>query len=233
MSSTVTPGRRRVVVTGIGVIAPGGIGTKAFWELLTAGRTATRTITLFDPTGFRSRVGAECDFDPRAEGLSPQEIRRMDRAAQCAGGCAREAVSDSGLDLDRVEPDRLAVSIGNAVGCTVGLEQEYVVLSDGGRQWHVDWRYGVPHLYGYMVPTTMSVEVARDCGAEGPVCLISTGCTAGLDALGSDALRLDFRQDRPEQCVGVPVLARASVEGDDVHAGDLLGLTWLAATGSP
>ena len=53
--------RRRVVITGIGVVAPGGIGTKAFWELLTAGRTATRAITLFDATGFRSRIAAECD----------------------------------------------------------------------------------------------------------------------------------------------------------------------------
>jgi act minimal PKS ketosynthase (KS/KS alpha) len=184
MSRADRAAQRRVVVTGIGVVAPGGIGTKAFWELLTAGRTATRTITLFDPTGFRSRVGAECDFDPDAEGLTPQEIRRMDRAAQFAVVSAREALADSGLDLDLLPPDRLGVSIGNAVGATMGLEQEYVVLSNGGRDWNVDWRYGVPHLYGYMVPTTMAVEVARDCGAEGPVSLISTGCTAGLDTLG-------------------------------------------------
>ncbi|MDG4820758.1 beta-ketoacyl-[acyl-carrier-protein] synthase family protein [Asanoa sp. WMMD1127] len=175
---------RRVVVTGLGVVAPGGIGTKAFWELLTAGRTATRQITLFDPSGFRSRVGAEVDFDPAREGLSPQEVRRMDRAAQFAVVAAREAVADSGLDLDEVGPEQVSVSIGNAVGCTMGLEQEYVVLSDGGRQWNVDWRYGVPQLYGYMVPTTMAVEVARDAGAEGQVSLISTGCTAGLDAIG-------------------------------------------------
>ncbi|WP_031172340.1 beta-ketoacyl-[acyl-carrier-protein] synthase family protein [Streptosporangium roseum] len=176
---------RRVVITGIGVTAPGGIGTKAFWELLTAGRTATRTITLFDASGFRSRIGAECDFDPVAEGLSPQEIRRMDRAAQFGVVCAREALADSGLEEGAVPPERIGVSIGSAVGCTMGLEQEYVVLSDGGRRWLVDPAYAVQHLYGYMVPSTMACEVAWAAGAEGPVSLISTGCTAGLDAVGN------------------------------------------------
>ncbi|MGW1290747.1 beta-ketoacyl synthase N-terminal-like domain-containing protein, partial [Streptomyces sp. NPDC002586] len=73
---------RRVVITGIGVVAPGATGVKAYWELLTAGRTATRRISFFDPAPFRSQVAAECDFDPLAEGLSPQQARRMDRSAQ-------------------------------------------------------------------------------------------------------------------------------------------------------
>jgi len=185
---TPVPAAERVpVITGIGVVAPGGTGVKAFWDLLTAGRTATRTISLFDPTGFRSRVGAECDFDPAAEGLSPQEVRRMDRAAQFAVVAAREAVGDSGLDPAALRPERIGVSIGSAVGCTTGLEQEYAVLSDGGRRWLVDPSYAVPHLYGYMVPSTMAVEVAWAFGAEGPVALVSTGCTAGLDAVGHGA----------------------------------------------
>ncbi len=59
---------RRVVITGIGVVAPGDVGTKPFWEMLTAGRTATRPISSFDASPFRSQVAAECDFDPAAEG---------------------------------------------------------------------------------------------------------------------------------------------------------------------
>jgi act minimal PKS ketosynthase (KS/KS alpha) len=175
---------RRVVVTGVGVVAPGGIGTKAFWELLTDGRSATRRMTLLDPAPFRSQMAAECDFDAAAEGLSPQEIRRMDRAAQFGVVCAREAIADSGLELDTVEPERLGVSIGSAVGCTTGLEDEYVVLSDGGRKWLLDPEYSTPHLYDFMVPSSIAVEVARVAGAGGPVALISTGCTAGLDAVG-------------------------------------------------
>ncbi|MFD9004816.1 beta-ketoacyl-[acyl-carrier-protein] synthase family protein [Streptomyces sp. NPDC059582] len=175
---------RRAVVTGVGVIAPGANGRDAFWDLLSAGRTATRPISLFDATGFRSRVAAECDFDPNTAGLSPQEVRRMDRAAQFAVAAAREAIEDSGIELPAADPGRVAVSIGSAVGCTMGLEEEYAVLSDGGRNWLVDHSYGVPHLYGYMVPSTLAAEVAWQAAAEGPVALISTGCTSGLDAIG-------------------------------------------------
>ncbi|MFI6779521.1 beta-ketoacyl-[acyl-carrier-protein] synthase family protein [Micromonospora sp. NPDC050276] len=173
---------RRVVITGIGVIAPGGLGTKAFWELLTAGRTATRTLSFFDATPFRSRVAAEADFDPAAEGLSPQEVRRMDRAAQMAVVCTREALADSGFEV--ADPTRVGVSVGTAVGATMSLEEEYVVVSDGGRKWLTDHRYATPHLYDYLVPSSFAREVAWSVGAEGPATVISTGCTSGLDSVG-------------------------------------------------
>ncbi|OLR93382.1 beta-ACP synthase [Actinokineospora bangkokensis] len=175
---------RRVVITGVGVIAPGGNGTKAFWDLLTAGRTATRGISFFDPAPFRSRVAAEADFDPELAGLTPQEIRRMDRAAQFAVVAAREAVADSGLAFDDLDPGRLGVTIGTAVGATTGLEQEYRVVSDDGRLHEVDHRYGAPHLYNFLVPSSFATEVAWAVGAEGPASVVSAGCTSGLDSLG-------------------------------------------------
>lgn len=174
---------RRAVITGIGAVVPGGVGREAFWRTLSEGRTATRRITLFDAGEFRSQVAAEVDFDPAANGLSSRQSRRMDRAAQFAVVSAREAVRDSGLELASLPPERIAVSIGSAVGCTMGLEEEYAVLSDSGRKWLVDHEYGVPHLYGYMVPSTLAAEVAWETGAEGPVALISTGCTSGLDSV--------------------------------------------------
>nr|AHA81977.1 Arm7 [uncultured bacterium] len=178
---------RRVVMTGIGVVAPGGTGTKQFWDLISGGRTATRRITFFDPAPFRSQLAAECDFDPAAEGLSPQQIRRMDRAAQLAVVSARECIEDSGLDLATLDPARTGVTVGSAVGCTMGLEEEYVVVSDGGRVWQVDERYAVPHLFNYFVPSSLGVEVAWTVGAEGPVAVVSTGCTSGLDSVGQAA----------------------------------------------
>lgn len=175
---------RRVAITGIGVLTPGGAGTKAFWSLLCDGRTATGPITSFDASSFRSRVAAEVDFDPQSHGLTQQEIRRMDRSTQFAVTTAREAVADSGLDLAGVEPSRIGVSIGSAVGCTIGLEQEYRVVSDDGRRWLVDHEYAVPHLYSYFVPSSIAAEVAWAAGAEGPVTLVSAGCTSGLDSVG-------------------------------------------------
>ncbi|MFD9795647.1 beta-ketoacyl synthase [Streptomyces sp. NPDC059070] len=175
---------RRVVITGMEVLAPGGIGTKNFWSLLSEGRTATRGITFFDPAPFRSRVAAEIDFDPYEHGLSPQEVRRMDRAGQFAVVASRGAVADSGLDLAGLDPYRVGVTVGSAVGATMGLDEEYRVVSDGGRLDLVDHQYAAPHLYNHLVPSSFAAEVAWAVGAEGPSTVVSTGCTSGIDSVG-------------------------------------------------
>jgi act minimal PKS ketosynthase (KS/KS alpha) len=178
---------RHVVITGMGVRAPGGAGTKEFWELLTSGRTATRRISFFEPAPFRSQVAAEIDFDAAAEGLTPRERRRMDRASQLAVVCTRDAVADSGIEVDELDPERLGVSLGSAVAAATSLEEEYVVLSDNGRNWLADPTHLSPHMYDYMVPSVMPAEVAWTVGAEGPVTLVSNGCTSGLDSVGHAA----------------------------------------------
>ncbi|SEN18598.1 beta-ketoacyl-[acyl-carrier-protein] synthase family protein [Actinacidiphila rubida] len=191
MTDKATAGRlrpasgRRVVITGIGVLAPGGVGTKAFWDTLTSGRTATRTITFFDASPFRSRIAGEVDFDPAAEGLGQQQIRRLDRAAQFAVVATREAVADSGLE--NVDPYRTGVTVGSAVGATMSLDREYAVVSDGGQSWLVDHNYGSRHLYDWFVPSSFAAEVAREVGAEGPAVVVSAGCTSGLDSVGHAA----------------------------------------------
>jgi minimal PKS ketosynthase (KS/KS alpha) len=181
----VTSDMRRTVVTGIGVVAPGGIGRKQFWQLLTTGRTATRRVTLFDASSFRSQIAAECDFEPADAGLTPQEIARTDRFVQFAIVAADEAVADSGLDLPcEDESDRLAVSLGSAVGATMRLEDEYVVVSNEGRHWLVNPRYGSRFLYHALVPSSAATELAVRFSAQGPAAVMSTGCTSGLDAVG-------------------------------------------------
>ncbi|MFC4910156.1 beta-ketoacyl-[acyl-carrier-protein] synthase family protein [Actinomadura gamaensis] len=181
------PSDRRVALTGMGVRAPGGANTKSFWRLMTSGTTATRTITLFDASAFRSRIAAECDFDPVAEGLSAQEIRRMDRTAQLAVAATREALADSGLSTAELDPARTGVALGSAIGATMTLDREYAVASDGGRRWLVDHAYAVPHLFGSFVPTALAAEVAWAVGAEGPTALVSTGCTSGIESVAHAA----------------------------------------------
>jgi minimal PKS ketosynthase (KS/KS alpha) len=175
---------RRSVVTGIGVVAPGGTTRDAFWDAITAGRTATRPITFFDPSGFRSQIAAEVDFDPHAAGLSEHEVRRMDRYIQFAAAAGLEAVTDSGLDLEATDRDRMGVSLGSAVGGTMVLEDGYVAVSNRGQDWLVDPDYAVPFLYSGLVPSSLASEIAVKFGAQGPAVVISTGCTSGIDAIG-------------------------------------------------
>ena len=175
---------RRVAVTGIGVVAPGGIGVPAFWDLLSNGRTATRGITLFDPEGLRSRIAAECDFDPLAHGLDIGVAERADRYIQFALVAAQEAVADSGVDFGAEDPWRVAVSLGSAVGGTTRLEHDYVLVSERGRRWDVDHRAAEPQLHRAFSPSTLAADVAERFGAQGPVQTVSTGCTSGLDAVG-------------------------------------------------
>ncbi|WP_306364999.1 beta-ketoacyl synthase [Nocardia sp. CC227C] len=176
--------KRRVVITGMGVRAPGGNGVTRFWDLLASGRTATKRISFFDPSPYRSQIAAEVDFDPVAEGLSAREIRRMDRASQFAVVCAREALADSGLAASALAPERIGVTVGTAVAAATSLEQEYLVLSDGGKDWLVDPAWLNPAMFDHMVPSVISAEVAWTVAAEGPVTVVSNGCTSGIDAVG-------------------------------------------------
>ncbi|WP_160049992.1 MULTISPECIES: beta-ketoacyl synthase [unclassified Nocardiopsis] len=180
--------RREAVVTGVGVVAPGAVGAAAFWEMLTAGRTATRHITLFDATGFRSRIAAEIDFDPAAHGLDDE---RMDRYVQFAAVAATEALADAEPPLEEISPWRLGVSMGTAVGGTTRLEKDYVAMSRGGADWVVDRSAASPHLYRALTPSVLSGEIAELVGARGPVRTVSTGCTSGLDAVGYAAQAIE------------------------------------------
>ncbi|GAA3441440.1 beta-ACP synthase [Planomonospora venezuelensis] len=171
-------------MTGVGVVAPGGGSREEFWARIVDGKPAIRRVSTFDPTAYRSQIAAECDFDPARYGLTPQEIRRMDRFVQMAIASADEAVADSGLELGRVDTDRLGVCLGSAVGATITLEDEYVVASNHGRDWVTDHRHTMPFLYQSLVPSSAATELAVRYGAHGPAALVSTGCTSGIDSIG-------------------------------------------------
>jgi act minimal PKS ketosynthase (KS/KS alpha) len=190
---------RRAVVTGLGVIAPGGTGVRGFWDLLTSGRTATRALTRFDASAFRSQVAAEAEFDELARGLSLEEALRFDRATQFAVAASREAVADSGLaggaGTGGADPARRAVALGSALGCASALEREYAGARGHGRApgGAATALRAPERLYDYLAPSSMAAEAARAVGARGPVSLLSTGCTSGLDAIGhaADLIRED------------------------------------------
>jgi 3-oxoacyl-(acyl-carrier-protein) synthase len=173
---------RRAVITGVGVVAPGGGSRERFWERIVDGKPAIRRISSFDSQPFRSQIAAECDFDPVDSGLTSQEIRRTDRFVQMAMVAADEAVADAGLAVE--DGDQIGVSLGTAVGSTIRLEEEYAVASHHGRDWVVDHRYAAPFLYQSLVPASGAAELAARYGVHGPATVVSTGCTSGIDAIG-------------------------------------------------
>ncbi|MCO6698188.1 beta-ketoacyl synthase N-terminal-like domain-containing protein, partial [Streptomyces sp. Vc17.3-30] len=99
---------RHVVITGLSVLAPGSTDTEGFWKMITAGRSAIRRITAFDPTPFRSQVAGEVDLDPLACGFSRREVRRLDRTSLLAVTCARRAVAEAGITSGTsIDPGRV------------------------------------------------------------------------------------------------------------------------------
>lgn len=174
--------RLDAVVTGVGIVAPGGVTRETFWENTRHGRSATRTTTLCDPSPFRSKIAGETDFDPIASGLSVEEAETLDRAAQLLIAATSEAVVDSNGALNDLPSERIGVYIGSAVGATMSMEEIYRLTSRGGELIKVEERLD-RDLYQYFVPSSFVAEIARRFGARGPGELISNGCTSGIDAL--------------------------------------------------
>src|SRR5207247_1346691 len=113
-------------------------------------------------------IAAEADFEPIEAGLTEQERRRMDRYIQFAAVAGVEAMTDSALDPERVDHDRMGVSLGSAVGGTMVLEDGYTAVSNRGQDWLVDPEYSPPFLYEGLVPSSLASEIALKFGAHGP-----------------------------------------------------------------
>ena len=175
---------RRVVITGIGVVAPGGVGRERFWETLTSGKSACDTVEIERRDQFRSQVvGAVTDWHPLAYGLKAEEVDRLDRHIQFALVAVAEALVDSNLNTADLTAARAGVSAGTAIGSTTRLEQEYVAVSDDATNFNVDPALATPYLYHAVTPSSLSAEVASRYQVHGPVVTVSSGCTAGIDAI--------------------------------------------------
>ncbi|MFC7511841.1 beta-ketoacyl-[acyl-carrier-protein] synthase family protein [Streptomyces thermocarboxydus] len=166
-----------MAVTGIGVVAPGGIGATAFWDLLSAGRTATRGITLFDPAGLRSRIAAECDFDPFEHGLDADLCQHADRYIQFAVVAARRRSGSPGST-----PGPRSVAHRGVAGQRGRRDHPAGARLRAGQRARpaldVDHTKADPKLHLAFSPSTLASTVAEEFGARGPVQTVSTGCTS-------------------------------------------------------
>lgn len=169
---------RRVVITGLGLVTPIGIGREAVWQRLRTARSAVDTITRFDPSPFRSHIAAEIrDFDAEAM-LSAKQARRTDRCSQLALAATRLALEDADLDLAREAPDRVGVMMGTALGGIGFAEQENGKYVRGGPR-EVD-----PLLALTVFGGAISCNVAITHGIAGVNATNAMSCASGTLAIG-------------------------------------------------
>jgi 3-oxoacyl-[acyl-carrier-protein] synthase II len=124
---------RRVVVTGLGVVSALGQDVETFWKNLIDGQCGVDRITLFDATAFDCQIAAEIrNFDPTPAFHSPKEVRRADRFTQFAMVAGKQALLDSGLDLDRENRDEIGVFIGSGIGGLATTSEQHTILLNRG-----------------------------------------------------------------------------------------------------
>ncbi len=176
--------KRRVVVTGVGIVAPNGIGHEVCYRAMINGVSAIRRVTEFDVSIFNTKIAAQVsDFDPVALGLNFEEAMRMDRYVQFACVAARMALEDAHLNLSRVDKERMGVSLANAICGTKYMEEEFALVTDSGNK-PINPLIVRPDLYDAAMFNTPSSEIAAKYGTQGVCNTISTGCTAGTDSVG-------------------------------------------------
>jgi len=172
---------RRVVVTGLGVVASIGHNVDAFWSGIISGKVGVDRVTLFDPTNFACQIGAEVrNWDVNTL-MDPKEARRNDRYTHFGFVAARQAVADSGLDMAKEDGDRVGVVIGSGIGGMYTYENQCRVLFERGPRKVSP--FAIPSLIGNMCAGLVAIEL----GARGPNFGMVSACATGTHALGEAA----------------------------------------------
>ncbi len=175
--------RRRVVVTGMGLVTPLGTGLDKTWKAICAGQSGVRRITRFDPTGYPCQIAGEVsDFEP-ADYIEKKEIKKMDSFIHYAVGASQQAADDAGLKITAENAERVGVYIGAGIGGLPAIEYYQKVLMEKG----------VDRISPFFIPMVIinlaSGQVAIRLGAKGPNSCAVTACATGNHCIG-DALRL-------------------------------------------
>jgi len=178
--------RRRVVVTGIGLVSSLGIGTETNWRCLLAGKSGIGTITKFDPTQFSTRIAGEVKgFDPLAY-IEKKDVKKMDVFIQYAIAASQFAVDDAALTFTKEEAPRVGVFIASGIGGFTTIEREHIALLKGGP------RKISPFFIPSAIINLAAGQVSIRFGAKGPNLATCTACSASAHALG-DAYEIIMR----------------------------------------
>jgi 3-oxoacyl-[acyl-carrier-protein] synthase II len=173
----VTP-NRRVVVTGVGLVSPLGIGTEATWQALLAGRSGAGPITLFDASHHSTRFACEVKgFDP-LDWIEKKDVKKVDRFIQFAVAASALALEDASFTLEGRDATQTGVFIGSGIGGFATIEREHEALLKGGP------RKISPFFIPAAIINLASGWVSIRTGAKGPNSATATACTSGAHAVG-------------------------------------------------
>lgn len=186
----------RVVVTGLGVISPVGNDVPTFWKSLREGKSGIDKLTTFDASAFDSKIAGEVkNFDPLLYGMNKKDTHRMEKFAQFAVAGTRQALTDSGLDLEKENKERIGVVVGSGIGSLRIMEEEHNVYLKGGPK-----RLS-PFLIPMLIVNEAAGQIAIVHGFRGPNSCMTTACASGNHALG-DAFRIIQRGDADVMVAG-------------------------------
>jgi len=186
---------RRVVVTGVGLLTPLGIGVQPTWEAILAGKSGIARITQFDPSAFSCQIAGEVKgFDP-AQYIEKKEIKKMGRFIQFAIAAADCALTSSGLKVTAENEERVGVYIGSGIGGFEVIEREHQTLL----------QHGPRRISPFFIPATIinlaSGHVSIRSGAKGPNSATATACTTSAHSIG-DSFRMIQRGDADAMICG-------------------------------
>jgi len=169
---------RRVVVTGMGAITPIGLSVEEFWQSVKEGKIGFGEITKFDTEGYKCHLAAEVkDFDAK-QYMDAKAARRMELFCQYAVAAAKEAITDAALDMEKEDPYRVGVSVGNGIGSLGGIEREHKRLLEKGPS-------KVNPLFVPLVISNMAAgNVSIAFGLKGKSINVVTACATGTNSIG-------------------------------------------------
>lgn len=178
--------RRRVVITGLGIVSPVGIGVAENWENIVAGKSGITRITRFDPSRLSSQIAGEVKgFDP-GQYLSAKEIRRMDRFIHLGLAAGIEAIKDSGIEVTPLNAERIGVNIGSGIGGLPLIEDSHNALLKGGPR----------KISPFFIPGTIINMISGNLsilyGLKGPNLAIATACTTATHCVGDSARLIEY-----------------------------------------
>lgn len=170
--------KRRVVVTGMGAVTPIGLSVDEFWQNVKAQKTGFSEITKFDTTNYKCKLAAEVkEFDAKNY-MDAKEARRMELFSQYAVAAAKEAIEDSGLEIDQEDPYMAGCAIGSGVGSLQAIEREHTRLTEKG-----PGRVG-PLFVPMMISNMAAGNVSIHFGLKGKSINVVTACATGTNTIG-------------------------------------------------